>query len=68
MFHDAEMPDLKASCVVPTLAAVPMNSDISRKPTRTAGTLAPMPLAVVNECALVTDRRAYELMSPKATM
>ncbi|SFF24901.1 hypothetical protein SAMN04487844_112138 [Methylobacterium sp. yr596] len=31
MFQAAERPTFTAVCVVPTLAAVPMNSDMSRK-------------------------------------
>ena len=50
------MPTLYASCAVPTLADVPMNSDISIMPTRIAGTPVRPVVPDVKVFADLTDR------------
>jgi hypothetical protein len=68
MFHAAEMPNLKASWAVPTLAEVPMNSDISIRPTRTAGTPEWPDVPDVNVVVVLTERWMKLVSKPNPTM
>ena len=68
MFHDAEIPCLKASCAVPTLADVPMNSDISIMPTRMAGTPVRPVVPEVKVFAVLTERWMIDVTIPSPTI
>ena len=62
------MPNLYASWAVPTLADVPMNSDISIRPTRTAG-MPEWPLVPeVKVVVVVTERWTTLVSRPRLTM
>ena len=66
MFHEAEMPNLYASWAVPTLADVPMNSDINIRPTSTAG-MPEWPLVPdVKVVVVVTERWTTAVRSFKS--